>query len=335
MTIEKRFCPLCALETENQLLRSHTDPVLGTKYDLFLCMVCDVEHWSPMQNPGNIWYERDERYANRNEDPILNANEKHTGTIAYINKIVPNEKRSSFKIFDIGCGVGNFLAYADKFKYDCTGIDFDRDGIEVGKRVFGLSKLYADDLNGYTSKHPEEKFDLVTFFDVFEHIEDHNSFTESVKTYLNPGGYIALSTPFRHGAHWLMPHDLPPRHLTRWDIQSQSAYFEKRGFTIVEAKKLPATIPFITMKLRWKYGKYFNFNLVGKIKKNEAKETYVNEQQKTVTIPRKSFKVSLIHTLAKAKDYIIFGIPATLIFIALLPFSCRYTDMYLIAKKNI
>ena len=327
------LCPLCGKTVKQTYLRTHIDPMTNKTYDLFQCTHCNVQHWNPMKNPGASWYEKDERYSSRNEDPILIANEKHTGTIAYCNNIIKKENRKNFKIFDIGCGVGNFLAYANKFGYDCTGIDFDRDGIEVGKRVFDLQKLYVDDLQSYKQKNPNQKFDLVTFFDVFEHIEDHNVFTESVKEYLNVGGYISLSTPFRDGALWLIPHDLPPRHLTRWDISSQTRYFEERGFKVVKAVRLPASIQFLTMKLRWKFGKYFNFNLVGKMKKSEAKEVYKNEQGRDVFVPKKSFKISLIHALARAKDYILFGIPATCIYIALIPFKMRYTDMYIIAQK--
>jgi SAM-dependent methyltransferase len=288
-----------------------------------------------MKNPGNIWYELDVRYSNRNIDPILQANYKHKRVIYYFNKILNRQNISNFKIFDVGCGVGNFLAYAKNFGYDCTGIDFDRDGIEVGKRVFGLGKLYVDDLYSFKIKYPNEKFDLVSFFDVFEHLEDHNLFTDAVKKYLNESGYIALSTPYRGAATWLMPNDLPPRHLTRWNISSQVNFFEKRGFKVVDAVKLSASIPFIALKLKWKYGSFFAFNLVNRVKASEVKDTYINSHGNKAVIVKDSLKLKLVKKAAYIKDMLIFGLPATLIFLSMLGSEKRYVDLCLIAKKVV
>jgi D-beta-D-heptose 7-phosphate kinase/D-beta-D-heptose 1-phosphate adenosyltransferase len=270
--IKKEICPLCKTDCEQKFVRSHIDKVTNQKYDLYQCENCFAQHWFPMQNPGGYWYERDERYANRNIDPTIIPGLQHIASVKKMKKI------GGKSVLDVGCGNGNFLAYAEKNGFKGVGFDFDRDGIESGKRSFGLSDLFVDDLAGYKSKHPEEKdkYDWVTFFDVFEHIDNHNEFIDDVKFFLKTGGHIALSIPHRDSAPWLIPGDLPPRHLTRWNPKSITKFFEARGFDHVDVGFIPATLDFLVTKLRWKYGKHFNFNLVGKVKQKEAKESYKN-----------------------------------------------------------
>lgn len=332
MLDKNEICPLCKATCNQKYVRSHTDSVTSTRYDLYQCINCNAQHWEPLKNPGGAWYERDERYANRNIDPTIIPGIQHIAAMKKIRKISGN----TGNILDVGCGNGNFLAYAEKFGFKGTGFDFDRDGIESGKRAFGLKDLSVDDLAGYKNKHADEKdkYDWVTFFDVFEHIDNHNEFIDDVKFFLKTGGHIALSIPHRDSASWLIPGDLPPRHLTRWNKSSITRFFNDRGFDQIDVGFIPATLDFLVTKLRWKYGKRFNFNLVGKIKQGEAKETYKNEQGKVSYIPKKSLKVKIVHALAKTKDYVLFGIPAALIWIAMLGTKERYTDMYIIARKK-
>jgi 2-polyprenyl-3-methyl-5-hydroxy-6-metoxy-1,4-benzoquinol methylase len=324
-------CPLCEKTVEQKYIRSHIDSQSKIKYDLFLCSDCDAQHWSPLQNPGGVWYERDERYANRNIDPTIVPGLQH---IAALKKMLKMKSSEQDKILDVGCGNGNFLAYANKFGFKGVGFDFDRDGIESGKRAFGLTDLFVDDLSGYKSKNPNEKYAWVTFFDVFEHVDNHNIFIKDVKDLLKDGGHIVMSIPHRDSAAWLIPGDLPPRHLTRWNQLSITKFLEARGFDNVDVGFIPATLDFLVTKLRWKYGKHFNFNLVGKVKQKEAKETYKNEQGQVSYIPKQSIKVKLVHALAKIKDYTLFGIPAIFIWLLMLGAKQRYTDMYIIARKK-
>jgi 2-polyprenyl-3-methyl-5-hydroxy-6-metoxy-1,4-benzoquinol methylase len=320
-------CPICEKIVPQKFLREHRDEQLKSNYDLFLCSICDAQHWFPLKNPGGVWYERDGRYAGRNIDPTLVPGLQHIAAM----KIM---KRNPGTLLDVGCGNGNFIAYAAKFGFDCTGFDFDRDGIESGKKTFGIEKLTVDDLGGFLQKNPENKYDWVTFFDVFEHIDNHNEFIQNVKSLLKDGGNIAMSIPHRDSALWLIPADLPPRHLTRWSPSSITNFLEVRGFTDVKVGFIPATLDFIITKFRWKYGKWFNFGLVGKVKMSEAKESYKNNQGSTSFIPKKSMKVRIVHLLAKIKDYVLFGIPGILVYIAMLGTKQRFTDMYIIATKK-
>ena len=317
-------CPLC--EKTGTILQKETHIDKGTTYTLFECTLCSAQFWNPLKNPGAEWYEHDTKYAQRNVDPILKPNLKHKDTIGYLSNSVG-------KVLDVGCGVGNFLALAQKKGWDCWGIDFDRDSIVTAKNTFGLDNLEPLDLTTFIQNHSQERFNLVTFFDVFEHIDNHVAFITEVKSVLQPAGYIALSVPYKHSWRFLVPHDWPPRHLTRWDDVSISYFLEANGFTVKKIWKESATWYFLVMKLRWKYGKFVRFGLV----KSAKQKAYVKNATQTTsaTAPTYSASIKLMHAVAKAKDVVLFGIPALVVWMVLQFTDKRNTDFYLIAQvKN-
>lgn len=296
--------------------------ITGQHYELFACEDCRGQWWNPFHNPGAFWYETDERYADRNRDPILEPNEKHRGTIRYFG-------HSAGRVLDVGCGVGNFLAYAESKGWEGWGIDFDTDAIASGMSALGLSKLSVANIQEFSAAHKDQSFDLITFFDVIEHLDDHTSFMDEVRNLLDVHGHIALSVPYRHGWRWLMPHDLPPRHLTRWDEVSITRFLERNGFTVKYLRRLPASFYYLVMKMRFRYGGWASFGLVRKAKIAESSSTSISGVGTT-----QNQRVQLLHLLAKTKDIVLFGIPAGILWIGLLFTRARYTDFYVVAQAK-
>jgi 2-polyprenyl-3-methyl-5-hydroxy-6-metoxy-1,4-benzoquinol methylase len=314
-------CPLCNTLNPIAYTRGRVKGVVS--YTLYGCSACTVEFWWPLKNPGASWYERDERYADRNADPILKPNEKHIGVMDFL------KGKKAGRVLDVGCGVGNFLALAKERGWECWGIDFDKDAIAAGKRAYELENLSVADLAKFAHIHPELQFNLITFFDVFEHLDNHNEFLALVRNMLTPGGSIALSVPYRHGWRWLMPHDLPPRHLTRWDEHSLENIFSRHGFRIQMVRYVPASLYFIVLKLKSRYGMWTSFGLVKKMKAAEVRN--VNEQ---FSYRKPPLRIRLVGLLAKAKDMLFFGTPALILWLMLLPTRKRYTDFYIVAGSD-
>lgn len=315
-------CVLCAVGFATESGDTHLDS--GITYTLFHCPRCGGEFWTPFKNPGAAWYEHDVRYSDRNQDPILEPNKKHVGIIDFL-------KDKPGKVLDVGCGVGNFLAYAKAEGWETVGIDFDADAIVAAKKTFGLDNLTVEDLKTFKERTKPASFDLITFFDVFEHLDNHAEFIDDVKTLLTPNGVLSLSVPYRRAWRWLIPADLPPRHLTRWDEPSLRFFLEHHGFRIQRVTKLPATFYYLVMKFRFKYGKAFSFNLVGKVKQHEEATASNAHHAGKGTL---TTKVRLIHMLAQIKDIILFGIPAAVVWIILAPQDSRNTDLCIIATRT-
>ena len=157
-------CPLCSVPRPHNIGTTHRNQ--ETVYTLYACPTCKAEFWWPLKNPGSHWYEHDVRYADRNEDPIREPNWNHKKVISFLKPLTG-------RVLDAGCGVGNILVCASKNGWRGTGIDFDHDAVEAGSIMFGLTDLQMSDLGTYVRNHAGEKFDLITFFDVLEHL-DHN-----------------------------------------------------------------------------------------------------------------------------------------------------------------
>lgn len=309
-------CPLCSAGKPQKKVLTHTDS--GTTYTLWHCSSCGVEFWWPLKNPGAHWYEHDVRYADRNQDPIREPNWNHKKVIEFL-------KPFAGTVLDVGCGVGNFLAWAEKNGWKGTGIDFDHDAIEAGKRMFGLVDMQVADVGTYVKEHPGKQFDLVTFFDVLEHVDNHNEFIAQVRSLLKDDGYVAMSMPYRDHAQWLMTGDWPPRHLTRWDRRSLTKFLEDRGFDVVYITRRSEGLRYLILKMRFKFGRRTSFGLVRKIKQTIGAETV--KEQKTLAI-------RLAELLAKSKDAVLFGLPALAVFLIMLPSRKRYITLYAIARKR-
>ena len=303
-------CPLCTREVAFTHTETHIDPKSGKEYKLFHCSACTGGFWEPLKNPGGAWYEHDERYADRNKNPILDANWNHRKVLSFL---APR----AGSVLDVGCGVGNFLAYAESRGWKGTGIDFDRDAIDAGKKTFGLQNLFVSDIHTFAKANTQKRYDLVTFFDVLEHIDDHAAFMTAVRDFLAAGGHIAISVPYGAHAKFLMPADVPPRHLTRWNEKSITQFLNHFGFHMTYMKRTPASIRFIILKLRFKFGKSVSMGLV---------------QKTAVKAGSGSHAVRTVSFLAKVKDTVLFGIPAICIWLYLLPSRRRYIGLYVLAR---
>lgn len=314
-------CSLCGSFKGSPVIATHVDQ--GVEYVLRECPDCLAQYWTPFKNPGREWYENDERYKGANANPPINPTRIQEHTLKFLAPL-------KGKVFDIGCGTGNFLYLAQKNGWQVAGIDFDANAVDSATNKFGLPNIELLTLNEYVAKYPEVEggYDLVTFFDVFEHIDNHIDFIRLVKTLLKPRGYISMSMPYRNGSRWLQPYDLPPRHLTRWDRRSLAGFLEKQGFKIALLKRVPATFFEIVMKLRFKYGKFASFGLVGKVQ-----DIAMNDSNKTNKLKLgSSRKKMIIHFLAKTKDVILFGVPALFLWIYFRLTGGLYTGLSVIAS---
>jgi len=310
-------CPFCGDVTPFSCAREHAEG--GITYELYGCRACTVEFWWPLKNPGAEWYSHDARYADRNANPVWEA---HSGQKKIISYLAPVTGR----VLDVGCGIGNALAWAAQAGWKCSGIDFDSEAIMAGKERFGLDDLEVNDIVTYARTHVGEKFDLITFYDVLEHVDNHNEFIESISSLLAPGGHIAMSMPYRKHAEWLMPLDLPPRHLTRWDRTALKKFLEAHGFTVTYITRRSEGIWNIVIRLRFMYGKRLSFGAV-RVVRSRLNDTVASTKKRPPL-------VRVVHLLAKLKDGLFFGVPAVLIWLAMLPFPNRYVTLYAIARKT-
>jgi len=196
--------------------------------------------WYPMRNPGVEWYDASYLYCGRK--------------LAWLKPKTVSWNHAQFlkdmparggKLLDIGCGTGEFLAMAQDAGYSVTGIDFSQMTIEIARSQFGLKELYPCTVEELVSQKPNEKYDVIVFFELLEHVDDVPGFMSSVKRLLAPGGFIALSVPNRD--RWrvnpvglsVREWDYPPNHFTCWSIPALVNLFTRHGFSVLSVKVEP------------------------------------------------------------------------------------------------
>lgn len=127
-----------------------------------------------------------------------------------INEVIPRfgwafdkiEELGAKTLLDLGCLDGSFaLSVADQLGVKVTGVDLTKDGIKLAKERAKAHNLPATFYQGFVEDWLEKfatgnlKFDVITFFEIIEHVEDVQRCLKLIDKVLAPGGSVLVSTP--------------------------------------------------------------------------------------------------------------------------------------------
>jgi len=156
------------------------------------------------------------------------------------------------KILDIGCGSGNFGALL-KARYSCEvwGIEPDKQSAMNAQQK--LNKVIATTVDKAAFELNNQKFDLICFNDVLEHLVDPQAVLIFAKQFLAKNGYILASIPnirhFRVIISLLRDRDfkyekfgvMDETHLRFFTAKSIVRLFEKAGYDVLTIKGINKT----------------------------------------------------------------------------------------------
>ena len=100
--------------------------------------------------------------------------------------------KSKGRLLDAGCGQGYFLDYANKY-YETYGIDVSFYGIKQAKHISPTSCFQIGAVNNLGYQH--QFFDIITGFDILEHLDDPNEALREFHRVLKQDGILALTVP--------------------------------------------------------------------------------------------------------------------------------------------
>jgi 2-polyprenyl-3-methyl-5-hydroxy-6-metoxy-1,4-benzoquinol methylase len=105
-------------------------------------------------------------------------------------------------LLDLGCLDGSFtLAVAKHLGINTMGVDLTKDGVYLARERADKFNLPAQYKQGTIEEwlqdfiEDEVKFDVVTCFEVIEHVKDPALMLELIDQVLAPGGSVLVSTP--------------------------------------------------------------------------------------------------------------------------------------------
>lgn len=194
-------------------------------------------------------------------------------TIKRYNEILDEfEKyRKTNRIIDVGCGIGYFLEVAKERGWEVYGTEYTDQAIEIceGKNI--SMEQGALDPNNY----PSEYFDIITSFEVLEHINNPQEELASFYKILRKGGLVYFTTPnfnsllrYRLKSHYdIITY---PEHLSYYTPSTIHKVFKKSGFKSI---KVLTTGVSLTRLKRGKISKTGNDEVKEKIiSKNSSDE---------------------------------------------------------------
>ncbi|MCB4755514.1 MAG: methyltransferase domain-containing protein [Elusimicrobia bacterium] len=225
------MCPVCAA-TEITAVKKHEG------FDLYFCGACGLRFSHPMEHPGQQWYEDSDIY--QEVEWNIPSTEKLGGRWEFAEalRIIGPPPAT---ILDIGCGRGDFLKLADSHGHRIKGIDLNKHLIQVAQKHFRLNDVELTSLENFSKNHPQEQFDVITAFELLEHLPSPQYFIKACFNHLKPGGRLILSIPgFHRFPLWFNKEvDAPPHHFTLWSSASLEILFSQNGFKNVKVERKP------------------------------------------------------------------------------------------------
>lgn len=141
------------------------------------------------------------------------------------------------RLLDVGCALGFFMEEAHRRGWQVEGVDISAHAVAYAREKLGLDArpgLLRE--AGFTPG----SFDVLTLWDVIEHVPEPVAELEYCRELLRPGGIIVLSTPDAGslvakltGARW-MGFKLAEEHLYYFSRKTMALALEKAGFDVLD-----------------------------------------------------------------------------------------------------
>lgn len=199
------------------------EPVVKLK----TCSNCQLQYFSPAV-PGNSQF-----YAELTSScPHYYTDQKWE--FAYVKNFLQRDHR----VLDVACGKGAFLRSIIDSVSAATGIDTNPDVLNGCNE--GKLRIYNQTVEEFSVEHGEA-FDLVSAFQVIEHLGSVMPFVRAAYGCLKPNGLLVLSVPYLERRKDLSfgSFDYPPHHISRWAENQLAIIAEKLSAKLVSIAKQP------------------------------------------------------------------------------------------------
>ena len=131
------------------------------------------------------------------------------------------------EVLDVGCGLGQFVEVANRSGWIAEGLELSSEAVEFACRQ-GLPVQKLDFLSTVIKPN---SYDLVTLFEVIEHVPNPAEFLYRAGEVVRPGGLVYLTTPnFASVGRYLLGEDwkvVDPAHLTYFTPRTLRALVKK------------------------------------------------------------------------------------------------------------
>ena len=135
--------------------------------------------------------ENDKKYGYRSDYFHQKRKERESFARRMLNRI-EKQKTGKGTLLDIGCAAGYFLHIARNRGWSVSGIEMSPEAAAFGRRELGLDIQTTSFEEAETTAG---SFDVITAWDVIEHIPDPKAFVKHAANLLKHDGLLILGTP--------------------------------------------------------------------------------------------------------------------------------------------
>ncbi len=145
--------------------------------------------------------------------------------------------KTSGRFLDIGCANGFLVKEAQEAGFEAYGVELSERAVQYAREVLGLAHVLQGNVEDISFS--SDFFDVITMFDVLEHVPSPRRTLTELARILRPGGILIAQLPsvdslgFRlFGPLWCCTQ--PAAHLTYFSRRTLTMMMKKTGLTILE-----------------------------------------------------------------------------------------------------
>ena len=239
-----------------------TNPGYGAHLTIVKCRHCGLVYVNPRTDSQYIL----DQYS-AVEDPLY-IKERAGRVLTFEHHLIPLHRftgpPAGRKLLDVGCYTGVFVEIAKKAGWDAYGLDPSIWAVGVARS----SGLQVKQGTLDSADYPPQYFDVITMWDVIEHLDDPAFNLIQAYEYLKPGGLLVIHTMdisslfarvLGHRWPWYME-----MHLYYFSRRTLRSLVEKAGYKVLKitpqgrylrmdylASRLEALFPVLAKPVKW------------------------------------------------------------------------------------
>jgi len=230
---------------------------------LVQCESCGFVYVSPRPDAEELYALYGETYFHNNESGVVG----YTDYIKDERNIRKTSQRrlrhleqyvQPGKLLDVGCATGFFIDEARQRGWTVSGLDVSSFGVQYAQAHFGLDTVHGTltDFDGEAGS-----YDVVTLWDVIEHVPDPTAYVRKAADLLRAGGVISLATPDVDslparlaGKRWVA-YKLSEEHVYYFSVKTLTQLLDAAGFDVLNVRHIGKYVPLSLFRDR--LGMYF------------------------------------------------------------------------------
>ena len=221
-------CPVCGGASFLALFEKHGEPFVR-------CAGCELVLINPRPRYNAVLETYDNAYTAGYTNKADKKRRRCRRWVARIQKRFAPVGRW----LDIGCSAGFVVEAAERAGFDAFGIDVEAGAIAYAREQLGLAQVKQGSLEDQA--YPDQHFNVISLYDVIEHVPDLNMLVATLKRLLHPAGVIEIRTP--DVGHFRVPRDLsqwseikPSEHLYYFSRGTLARLLERHALSIVSKR---------------------------------------------------------------------------------------------------